>query len=127
MTAENPIRFRGITDSLAKYHLEGSECCLIHYDNPVTALKGVWLNPNVRVGYSGDAYDAVRRWPSFGEGIKGTWKGIWASLLSLPWRKHSIAKRVKKWEKEAVENNEPGFDCLVDEMQVLVHNGWAHV
>jgi hypothetical protein len=31
-----PLRFRGISDSLAKYHLEASECCLIHFDNPLT-------------------------------------------------------------------------------------------
>lgn len=124
---ENPLRFRGIPDSLAKYHLEGSECCLIHYDNPLTTSKGVWLNSNVRVGYSGDAYDAVRHWPSTSEAIKGFWKGLWASLLGLPWRQNKIAGRVEKWKREDNQNEEPGFDCLIDEMQVLVHNGWAHV
>ena len=33
------LRFRGIGDELAGWHLEGSECCLIHYDN--TAEGGV--------------------------------------------------------------------------------------
>src|SRR5438270_8111059 len=28
-----PLSFRGIPDSLAIHHLEGSECCLIHADN----------------------------------------------------------------------------------------------
>ena len=28
--AASPLRFRGIADSLATHHLEGSECCLIH-------------------------------------------------------------------------------------------------
>ncbi|KAI9877771.1 MAG: hypothetical protein M1830_000498 [Pleopsidium flavum] len=44
------LLFRGIPDSLAEYHLEASECCLIHADNPLTARRGVWLNSNVRVG-----------------------------------------------------------------------------
>lgn len=127
LRASNPLRFRGIRDSLAKYHLEGSECCLVHYDNSLTASKGVWLNPNVRVGYSGDAYDAVRQWPTMGEAIKGLFKVYLASLLNLPLRDRKIAARVKKWETEDKEIYEPGFDCLINEMQVLVHNGWAHV
>ena len=55
-----PLRFRGISDSLAELHLEGSECCLIHQDNPLTAKHGVWLNPNVRVGYNKEAYDKMK-------------------------------------------------------------------
>ena len=43
-----PLSFRGIPDSLAVHHLEGSECCLIHADNELSTVKGVWLNPNVR-------------------------------------------------------------------------------
>ncbi|KAH0280929.1 hypothetical protein KCU91_g636, partial [Aureobasidium melanogenum] len=34
--------FRGVSDSLAKLHVEGSECCLIHTDNPLSAEQGVW-------------------------------------------------------------------------------------
>ncbi|KAL8996568.1 MAG: hypothetical protein Q9169_003963 [Polycauliona sp. 2 TL-2023] len=45
----NPLRFRGIPDSLAQYHLEGSECCLIHYDNPLSAENGVYINPEVHL------------------------------------------------------------------------------
>lgn len=124
----DPLRFRGIPDSLAKYHLEGSECCLIHYDNPLTASKGVWLNPNVRVGYSGEAYDAVRQWPTTGEAVKGLWKAYWTSLPMPSWRMNKVAARVKKWEGEDEgKNHEPGFDCLINEMQVIVYNGWAHV
>lgn len=44
------LTFRGIPDDLASLHLEGSECCLIHADNPLSHSKGVFLNPNVRVG-----------------------------------------------------------------------------
>ncbi|KAB5580844.1 polysaccharide export protein [Coniochaeta sp. 2T2.1] len=49
--ANPPLQFRGIDDSLADLHLEGSECCLIHADNVLSRDpdKGVWLNPNVRV------------------------------------------------------------------------------
>ncbi|KAI9836737.1 MAG: hypothetical protein M1837_003250 [Sclerophora amabilis] len=122
-----PLRFRGIPDSLAKYHLEGSECCLIHADNPLTSSRGVWVNPNVRVGYSPDAYDAVRAWPSTTEVITGWWKASGASLLGLPWRQKQISERVRAWERENPGQSEPGLHCLIDEMQVLVHNGWAHV
>ncbi|KAI8244293.1 hypothetical protein K4K53_003159 [Colletotrichum sp. SAR 10_77] len=59
------LRFRAVADSLAEEkHLEGSECCLIHVDNPLTEHLGVWLNPRVRVGYDGDAY----RWANPAEG-----------------------------------------------------------
>ncbi|KAH7144270.1 cryptococcal mannosyltransferase 1-domain-containing protein [Dactylonectria estremocensis] len=34
---EQAIVFRGLDDTLAAQHLEGSECCLIHTDNPVSA------------------------------------------------------------------------------------------
>lgn len=40
---------------MAAHHLEASECCLIHADNVLTKMKGVWINPNVRVGYDEDA------------------------------------------------------------------------
>jgi hypothetical protein len=55
----DPLRFRGIPDSLALHHLEGSECCLIHADNPQSASKGLWLNPNVRIGYDANAYSTI--------------------------------------------------------------------
>jgi hypothetical protein len=70
-----PLRFRGISDSLAAYHLEGSECCLIHADNELSTAKGIWLNPNVRVLYNPEADKAVNpkaeRWPNKGEKLKG--------------------------------------------------------
>ncbi|KAK2775001.1 hypothetical protein FQN53_003350 [Emmonsiellopsis sp. PD_33] len=123
---ETPLRFRAIPDSLAKHHLEGSECCLIHYDNPLTASKGVWVNPNVRVGYNLVAYDASRIFPLTREAFVGWWKGIFASMLGLPWPA-DIAKRVRRWEREVEGNKENGSPCLIDEMQVIVRNGWAHV
>jgi hypothetical protein len=57
---ENRLAFRGIPDSLSLHRLEGSECCLIHKDNPVTPTKGVFLNPNVRVGYNATASSTRR-------------------------------------------------------------------
>ncbi len=87
----------------------------------------MWLNPNVRLGYSGEAYDAVRQWPTTSEAIKGLWKGYWAPLLNRSWRINKVATRVKQWEGEDAGNHEPGFDCVINEMQVIVYNGWAHV
>ncbi|OAQ97990.1 hypothetical protein LLEC1_03544 [Akanthomyces lecanii] len=66
------LRFRGIPDSLALQHLEGSECCLIHADNPLSKTLGAW-------------------------------------------------------QKEDSARHEPGVFCLINEMQVLAENGWAHV
>ena len=126
-----PLRFRGVTDELAKQHLEGSECCLIHADNPLARVRGVWLNPAVRVGYSPEAYNAVN--PS------GAWPGLLASMLNI-WRtrlvswtttgylkKAVVDRRVARWMKEDQGRNEPGWMCLINEMQVLIENGWAHV
>ncbi|PGH16584.1 hypothetical protein AJ79_01690 [Helicocarpus griseus UAMH5409] len=124
----DPLRFRAIPDSLAIHHLEGSECCLIHYDNPLTVSKGVWLNPAVRVGYNLVAYEAARAFPSKREALfVGWWKGVIASLLDLPWQPKSIRRRVNGWESEGEGREEVGVPCLVDEMQVLAGNGWAHV
>jgi hypothetical protein len=50
--AAQALSFRGIADGLAELHLEGSECCLIHAGNPLSELKGVYMNPNVQVGYN---------------------------------------------------------------------------
>ena len=129
---DNPLRFRGIPDGLAVSHVEGSECCLIHVDNPLSAQKGVWLNPNVRVGYSGPAYDAVKTasdWLSTYEILAGLWKNRWMRLVTTTWFKVMvIKKRVTAWEAaDPIHHSEPGMACLINEMQVLVWNGWAHV
>jgi len=34
---------------------------------------------------------------------------------------------VGKWEKDNPGNHEVGSFCLIDEMQVLIANGWDHV
>ncbi|KAL1883159.1 hypothetical protein Daus18300_000217 [Diaporthe australafricana] len=138
--ADPPLRFRAIPDALADMHLEGSECCLVHADNPLSAAAagGVWLNPNVRVGYSVPAYEAVRA--AHGEQFPGAWAtvvGAWANRW-LRWR-HSlshrvegatVAKRLKQWVAEAPEGEprrEPGVSCLINEKQIMWMNGWRHL
>jgi hypothetical protein len=131
------LRFRGIADGLAGMHLEGCECCLIHADNPLSAEKGVFLNPNVRVGYNAAAYAAVNpdaEWPSPGQRIQGLWRLRLVKLVGMPGRIFKnlvISWRLKSWHEQTTtdyaENREEGVHCLVDEMQVLVGNGWLHL
>ncbi|EMD58651.1 hypothetical protein GGP41_006101 [Bipolaris sorokiniana] len=129
--SEPPLRFRGIPDSLAMSHLEGSECCLIHIDNPLRAEKQTYVNPQVRVGYSAEAYDAVnpqRYMLSAWWILKALWENRirrWVTSPSLKeWR---VRRRVNKWRSVTKENEEAGEICLINEMQVLIENGWAHV
>ena len=141
--SDSGLRFRGIPDTLATSHLEASECCLIHYDNPLTRTKGVFVNPAVRVGYNPRAYSAVagragpsaRIWPSLPIRFLGIW---WNRLVRLPraykarLETRTVRQRVANWEREkndAGETNagEVGEACLINEMQVLADNGWAHV
>lgn len=141
----DPLRFRGIPDSLAKYHLEASECCLIHVDNPLTATRGVWMNPSVRVAYNAAAYAIILGtdgkgitgwWPSATDRIRGVWRNRLARYSSLNWpRKWRVMRRLRKWEAEKrrkkndeeENNHEIGAVCLINEMQVLITNGWAHL
>ncbi|KAL2261752.1 hypothetical protein VTK26DRAFT_3459 [Humicola hyalothermophila] len=155
----NPLRFRGIPDSLAdpRYHLEGSECCLIHADNAAKphasgSDSGVFVNPAVRVGYSRRAYDAVHSSSSSSSGASGSgswlslwqiWSGMWrnrvARWATTPWFKEMmVRRRVRRWvdegkrmagggNDEGGEREEKGGFCLVNEMQVVVSNGWAHL
>jgi len=136
-TAQQPLRFRGTPDSLAELHLEGSECCLIHTDNPLSASKGVWLNPSVRVGYNAEAYRAVhpagRRanaWIGAASVVHGSWENRILRWLTTTWfEEAAVRRRIEKWRAlDAGERREEsGAVCLVNEMQVLVANGWAHV
>ncbi|KAL6717885.1 hypothetical protein ACLMJK_003970 [Lecanora helva] len=128
---KNPLRFRGISDSLASHHLEGSECCLIHADNFQSKTKGIWLNPSVRVGYDPEAYNVVHAlepWPS----ISSRWAGLWRNRVrrwvTTVWFKEWVVRnRLKTWSKGEPGRHEPGEHCIINEMQVLIHNGWAHV
>lgn len=125
--ATQPLRFRGIADNLAARHLEGSECCLIHYDNPITSKKGVWVNPRVRVGYNSEAYQSVRSFPTWSQSVIGWWTSMGASILGLPFRSPRVMKEVKRWEAQDKNNYEPGKPCLVDEMHILLNRGWIHL
>lgn len=126
-----PLRFRGIADSLAHYHLEGSECCLIHADNPLSGSRGVYLNPNVRVGYNGPAYDAVNpinNWLSTWQAFWAIWENRLRRWTSTPvFKEWVVQRRVQRWKAGHERNQEPGEFCLINEMQVLIENGWAHV
>lgn len=125
------IYFRGIPDSLAKHHVEASECCLIHIDNPLSTTKGVWLNPDVRVGYTPLAYEAVHSgniYPGFAASVRGVWTNrFWRWIAPAGIRTGVVKQTVKKWMKEDGQNYEHGEECLVNEMQVLIANGWAHI
>ncbi|KAK8050356.1 polysaccharide export protein [Apiospora phragmitis] len=105
--ANPPLQFRGIDDSLADLHLEGSECCLIHADNYLSSQKGVWLNPNVRVGYNVKAYNKIKK--AYFPGAFWTVVGAWANRIGQPPR------------------YEPGEACLINEMQIMWSNGWKHL
>lgn len=125
---DKPLRFRDIPDSLAQEHLEGSECCLIHADNQI-ASDGVYLNPRVRVGYSGPAYEAVHpddRWLSSWRILRGLWSNRLRRWSHVDLRGRRVRRRLAQWEKSHGVR-EPGDYCLVDEMQVLMEWGWAHV
>jgi hypothetical protein len=135
-----PLSFRAIPDTLAAKHIEASECCLIHVDNELSASKGVWLNPNVRVTYN-NVSDAIVNpkgggtWPTRGVKLKGVWTYRWirwSQWLSRWLRDRRVSTRFQQWKNEPRqegedEHVEPGTACLVDEMQVLLSNGWKHV
>jgi hypothetical protein len=133
----NPaLQFRGIDDSLADLHLEGSECCLIHADNHLTPKKGVWLNPNVRVGYSPEAYAYIRtnRFPTPFWTVVGAWANrlmSWRASLQSSVEARTVRKRLDQWMDETpkggVPRFEPGEACLINEMQIMWMNGWKHL
>jgi hypothetical protein len=140
----NPLRFRGTPDDLAAYHLEASECCLIHYDNAqnFTTGKGVYINPHVRVGYNATAYVTVNDedstlanvWPSFTTRYRQLWALRVARLFTayrLSLEKAEVQRRMGAWRSSGTASrkqmDEPGHACLINEMHVLAGNGWAHV
>lgn len=137
------LRFRGVPDSLALQHVEGSECCLIHADNPLSGDLGVWINPNVRVGYchpdlqarkikpSWEAFTEVCRRPYDAVHPSGSWvshlqiaKGLFENRIwrwvSWGWMQDRKARsRLRWWIFQKEGNVEPGEMCLVDEMHVI--------
>ncbi|KAB8216313.1 cryptococcal mannosyltransferase 1-domain-containing protein [Aspergillus novoparasiticus] len=129
--SKTPLRFRAIPDSLAQLHVEGSKCCLIHADNPLSPTKGVYLNPRVRVGYNDLAYAAVHphtAWISLHNIARALWGNrIRRWTTSVFFKKWIIRRRITSWERYPDTRSEPAAFCLINEMQVLVGNGWAHV
>jgi hypothetical protein len=144
--------FRGTSDELAKEHVEGSECCLIHADNHrLREEKGVWMNPNVRVSYNLTTYEDVnpgagredafefggkrrKNWPGRWETVRGVWTNRWARWFGRvrAWSEaRLVGRRVQRWVNKGrvlgEDRVERGVECLVNEMQVLFQNGWVHV
>ncbi|CAE7206105.1 hypothetical protein PTNB85_09589 [Pyrenophora teres f. teres] len=129
--ASPPLRFRDIPDSLATSHVEASECCLIHADNPFSASKGVFLNPNVKVGYNGSAFDAVNS-PQAIMSPFNIWTAVWKNrvlrVFTHPFfKEHVVSQRLRKWSTETEQRSERGEFCLINEMQILYEKGWRHM
>lgn len=126
-----PLRFRSIPDSLAEYHVEASECCLVHYDNDLSsaAAFGVWINPTVRVAYSTPAYRAVTEltWPTASESRYGPWRSRWTWWW---WRDPGpglkAAWRVWRWRRSHPNTPEPGLACVADLAMVLTEDAWRY-
>ncbi|PVI03339.1 glycosyltransferase family 69 protein [Periconia macrospinosa] len=118
--APNFLSFRGISDSLGAYHLEASECCLIHADN-------YW------VGYNGSAFDDIHAnngGMSMGEMFKGVWVNRflrWVLAARTLGEERTVWKRVQEWRRTHQGEWEPGSFCMVNEMQVIHAAGWRHV
>ncbi|KAG9245556.1 glycosyltransferase family 69 protein [Calycina marina] len=139
----NGLRFRGVEDSLAAMHVEGSECCLIHADNPLRDTYGVFANPSVRVSYNISTYEILnpsqgeRIWPHTWDMVTGVWanrRARWFQWFVLHTEGAVIRRRLKKWENGGKKSEggvairkENGVECLVNELQVLYYNGWQHV
>lgn len=90
------------------------------------------MNPSVRVGYSIEAYDKVHQsgsWPSVFASITGLWKNrFWRWITPTFHKRLKITGRLTKWTRKGLgEISERELYCLINEMQVLVANGWAHV
>ena len=128
-----PLAFRAVADDLARAHVEASECCLVHADNPLSRTKGVFVNPNVRVGYNESTYEEMTRfrersWLSVGSIARGTWQNrIVRWFAPVRAKDGDVRRRWAAWNSENPGREEIGQSCLVDEMQVLMWNGWAHV
>jgi hypothetical protein len=129
----HPPLFRGIHDSLAEFHLEGSECCLIHQGNPLTRELGVWLNPNMLVECNKIAYDTMND-HDIPNSVLVYMRSIWInrlrrSLTSDSIKRFVVMSRISRWKKAdpVRTRTQNGLDCLISEMQVLVHSGWRLV
>lgn len=142
--AKAGLRFRGVPDSLAEKHLEASECCLIHADLLAsgTVHKGIYINPAVRVGYTREAYELThvgleKGFVSRFQYITGVWKNRLARYKSdgisssAGQNMAEIYRRIRQWDQEGAnigeKRSEVGGYCTIDEMHILIWNGWKHV
>jgi hypothetical protein len=129
-TATPPLRFRAIPDTLATTHVEASECCLIHADNPLSVSKGVFLNPNVKVGYNGSSYDAINS-PDAILSIVQIFVSVWKNRLlrlstTTVFKERLVRRQLGTWVAETKGWEKGGF-CLINEMQILYERGWKHM
>ncbi|KAK5088383.1 hypothetical protein LTR05_002601 [Lithohypha guttulata] len=82
-------------------------------------------------GYNKAAYDAMNG--SAGElslfrYLFRCWENRLRRWFTTDWFKIRVVRnRVKKWQGLSSSNSEVGVRCLINEMQVLAGNGWAHV
>lgn len=125
------LRFRAIDNSLANLHLEASECCLIHADNPLTASSGVYINPNVRVAYSGDVYDKIHTEITILSQLQKIiymWDNRLSRITSLiNFVEYRTRSKIDIWNLSNSSNKKESKLCIIDETQILVGNGWAHI
>lgn len=139
ITPGKGVVYRGTPDSLAQRHVEGSESCFIHADltSSITAsgrtLRGIWINPSVRVGYDLASYAGANSGTSWRERVLGVWENRLCRVFGSGKRwaeRRRVDGRIGEWveagRKEGVKRGEVGW-CLVDEMQVLFEAGWMHV
>lgn len=88
------------------------------------------MNPKVRVGYSQQAYATVHRpngWLTSSDMLRGIWENRFRRWTTTTWLKRRlIGSRLRRWSRKG-HSTEPGIHCLINEMQVLIPNGWAHV
>lgn len=109
------LRFRSIADDLAWYRVEASERCIVHYDNPLTATEGVWVNPRVRVAYDEKGLERLRGMPLSGwRRPKFILKGEETVARLKKGKDREVGRRVEEWGGEEVAR-----DCLDGTVQVL--------
>jgi hypothetical protein len=128
--AKHPLRFRGLPDTLAQSHLEASECCLLYADNPLSTSKPILLNPAVRVGYNGSAYDVMHSAEAVLSPLQ-IWSAVWENRLrrwvtATWWKEWVVQQRIMLWTK-VTGQEEKGEFCAINEMQVIMERGWKHV
>lgn len=133
-----PLRFRAVDDRLAERHVEASERCLLHADNPLSSSAGIWLNPSVRVSRNLVSYEGMRQsgqYPGWTVTVAGTWVNRvrrWRWNRARDTERDAVISRVNKWaESGTFEDGSPttesGLSCLMDDMLVMRSRGWSHL